>query len=187
LKLSDLGVRVIGKAANIPPMTRRTVYMAVILVLGLTWDQNAAGQTPGTTCPNPSKKCDSTYSFAPYQLPFVIKEKLVFGKTYKSVVFYAVILKSVKTSAESDCALVTDAERAAAQSDFADRKVFTSRHSCPEELVFYESIAPGFNFMAVYAGTTAATAKRMLARVKATGRYPQAYIKQLRVGLEYST
>jgi hypothetical protein len=182
-----LGVRVIGNAANIPPMTRRAVYMAVILVLGLTWDQNAAGQRPGVTCPNPSIKCDSTYSFAPHQLPFVIKDKLVFGKAYKSVFFYAVILKSVKTRAESDCVLITEEERTAAQSDFVDRKVFASRHSCPEELVFYEIIAPDLIFMAVYAGSSAATAKRMLTRVRATGRYPQAYIKQLRVVLDYST
>jgi hypothetical protein len=120
-------------------------------------------------------------------MPFVIKDKLVFGKTYKSIVFYAVILKSVKTSAESDCAFVTEEERLAAQSDFPDRKVFASRHSCPEELVFYESVAESFNFMAIYAGTSATTAKRTLSLVKATGRYPQAYVKQLRVVLEYST
>jgi hypothetical protein len=158
-----------------------------VLVLGLASNQNAVGQTPGTICANPSIRCVSTYSFASHQLPFVITEKLVFGKTYKSIVFYAVILKSVKASAEPDCAFITEAERVAAQADFADRKVFASKHSCPEELVFYESVAQSFNFMAVYAGTTAATAKRILSRVKASGRYPQAYIKQLRVVLEYST
>lgn len=168
-------------------MPRRALQMAAIFMLGLTLCQNAVGQTQGTTCPNPSIKCNSTYPFAPYQLPFVIKEKLVFGKTYKSVLFYAVILKSVKTSEESDCAFVTEKERVAAQSEFAERKVFTSKHSCPEELVLYENVDPNFNFMAVYAGTTAATAKRMLSRVRITGRYPQAYIRQLRVVLEYST
>ncbi|HEX6729277.1 MAG TPA: hypothetical protein VF074_04665 [Pyrinomonadaceae bacterium] len=161
--------------------------MTAIFVVGLTFSQNAVGQALGTTCSNPSIKCDSTYPFAPYQLPFVIKEKLVFGKTYKSVLFYAVILKSVKTSEESDCTFVAEEERVAAQSEFADRRVFTSKHSCPEELVLYENVDPNFNFMAVYAGTTAATAKRLLSRVRATGRYPQAYIKQLRVVLEYST
>jgi hypothetical protein len=161
--------------------------MATVLALGAACSQITAGQNPGTTCPNPSIKCASTYSFAPYQLPFVIREKLVFGKTYKSITFYAVILKSVKTTAESDCTFVTEDERVAAQTDFRDRKVFTSKHSCPEELVLYESVAPSFNFMAVYAGPTAATAKQMLSRVRATGCYPQAYVKQLRVVLEYST
>lgn len=182
-----MGVRVAGNAANIPPMPRQALHMTAVFVLGLAFGQNAVGQTQGTTCPNPSIKCNSTYSFAPYQLPFVIKEKLVFGKSYKSVLFYAVILKSVKTGEESDCGFVTEEERVAAQSEFADRKVFTSKHSCPEELVLYEKVDQSFNFMAVYAGTTAATAKRLLSRVRATGRYPQAYIKQLRVVLEYST
>lgn len=134
-------------------------------MLGLAFYQSAFGQSPGTACQNPLVKCGSTYSFAPYQLSFVIKEKLVFGKTYKSVPFYAVILKSVKTSAESDCNFVAEEERVTAQSEFGDRKVFTSRHSCPEELVLYESMAPSLNFMAVYAGTTAANAKRMLTRL----------------------
>jgi hypothetical protein len=163
------------------------LFIAVFLLSVFASNQGVIGQTRQATCSSPSRRCDSTYAFAAYQLPFVIKEKLVFGKTYKSLPFYAVILKSVNSSSESDCAFVTEAERIAAQSDFADRKVFASRHSCPEELVLYESVAQSFNFMAVYAGTTAATAKRMLTRVKATGRYPNAYIKQLRVVLEYST
>jgi len=172
----------------LPPMPPHTLFsLAALFVFGLSCIQNVVAQPPGPTCPNPAARCDSTYSFASYQLPFVIKEKLVFGKTYKSIAFYAVILKSVKSSPESDCAFATEAERVAAQSDFADRKVFASRHSCPEEIVFYESIARSFNFMAVYGGTTQTTANRMLNRVKATRRYPQAYIKKMRVVLEYST
>lgn len=167
-------------------MTRGTLILA-ILVLQLASHENVAGQISGTTCPGPSTRCESTYAFAPYQLPFAIKDKLVFGKTYKSIAFYAVILKSVKASSEADCAFVAEEERVAAQAEFSDRKVFASRHSCPEELVLYEGVAAGFNFLAVYGGTTPATAKRMFDRVKATGLYPQAYVKKMRVVLEYST
>lgn len=168
-------------------MSHRTAStVAVFLLLGLACFQ-VVGQTPGSTCSNPAIRCDSTYSFASYQLPFVIKGELVFGKTYKSVAFYAVILKSVKAGSDAECAFVTEHERVAAQSEFGESKVFASRHSCPEELLLYQGVAQNINFLAVYAGTTPATAARTLSRVKATGRYPQAYIKKMRVVLEYST
>jgi hypothetical protein len=156
-------------------------------LLGIAHFQNVSGQTPGSVCGSPASACDSTHTFTPYQLPFVIKEKLVFGKTYKSVPFYAVILKSVKAQSETDCSFVPEVERTAAQSQFSDQKVFASRYSCPEELVVYENTAQTFNFLAIYAGTTQTAAKRVLDRVKGTGRYPEAYIKKLRVMLEYST
>jgi len=147
-----------------------------------------AGQrTNGGVCPNPESVCKSSYAFKPYQLPFGIQEKLVFGKTYKSVPFYAVVLQSVRTNTSADCSHITEEQRLETQSLFPDRKVFASRFSCPEELVLYTSVNQDFNFLAVYAGTTLAEAKQTLSKVNANGHFPQANIRKMQVVLEYST
>ena len=144
-------------------------------------------QMQGPLCPQPAVKCSSSYSFAPYQLPFVIKEKLVFGKSYQSEEFYAVILKSVKSVGDPDCTIVTEEERLEAQKLWPTRKVFTSHLNCPEELVLYENVDRNFNFLAVYAGKTLKEAQRVLTQIKANPRYSQVYLKRTRVILEYST
>lgn len=148
-----------------------------------------AGQaeTPGSVCSIPAAACSSTYSFAAYQLPFRIKRKLVFGKTYKSGPFYSVVLKSVRANTDPDCTHISEKERLEAQALFPDRKVFASRFSCAEELVLYTNVDQDHNFLAVYAGTTAAEAKRTLTKAKAMGRYPQANIRRMEVVLEFST
>jgi len=146
----------------------------------------AQAQVGGTVCYQPSARCSTSHSFTPYQLPFVIKEKLVFGKSYRSQQFYAVILKSVKIDPNADCSEVGEAERLKAQSIWPTRKVFTSRYSCPEELVSYENTEPSVNFLAVYAGPSLAEARRVLNEAKAKGHL-QAYIKRIRVVLDYST
>lgn len=144
-------------------------------------------QTTGSVCSIPAAVCNSTYSFAAYQLPFRIKQKLVFGKTYKSVPFYAVVLKSVRADADTDCAYISESERLEVQATFPEHKVFASRFSCAEELVLYTNVNQQHNFLAVYAGTTAAEARRTLTKAKATGRYPQANIRRMQVVLEFST
>lgn len=144
-------------------------------------------QVTGTACHNPTSRCPSSYSFAPYQLPFTIHGKLIYGKTYKSQQFYAVILKSVKATSDPDCSFIDESERLKEQSRWATRKVFTSRFSCPEELILYENTDQSFNFLALYAGTTLNEARRVLHEVKTNGRFPQAYLKRLRAVLEYST
>ena len=141
----------------------------------------------GPVCHQPTVKCSSTFSFAPYRLPFVIKEKLVFGKSYQSEEFYAVVLKSVKSVGDPDCAIVTEDERLEAQKLWPSRKVFASHLNCPEELVLYENVDRNFNFLAVYAGKTLKEAQRVLTQIKAQPRYSQVYLKRMRVILEYST
>src|ERR1051325_7212231 len=108
-----------------------------VLVAALAPTQLAGQQRTGTICGNPSTECGSSYSFSSYQLAFQIQGKLVFGKTYKSLPVYVVILKSVKTSGAEDCVHVSEEERLEVQSLIPDRKVFASRVSCPEELVLY--------------------------------------------------
>jgi hypothetical protein len=146
----------------------------------------AQAQVAGSVCYQPSARCSTSHSFATNQLPFVIKEKLVFGKSYRSQQFYAVILKSVKIGPNANCSEVSEAERLQAQSIWPTRKVFTSRLSCPEELVFYEKTEQTVNFLAVYAGNSLSEARRVLNEAKAKG-HPQAYIKRMRVVLDYST
>jgi hypothetical protein len=150
---------------------------------------SVAGQTIGAVCSNPAVQCTSAYSFKPYQLQFQIKQKLVFGQTYKSVPFYAVILESkLATSGEGDdCGYVPEEQRLAVQVLFPAQKVFGSRLNCPEELVLYTNVNQQYNFLAVYGGVTMAQAKQVLEKVKTNGRYKQPYIRRMQVVLEYST
>ena len=158
-----------------------------LLVVAVAPTQLPGQQRTGTICGNPATECSSSYSFSSYQLAFQIREKLVFGKTYKSLPVYAVILKSVKTSGAEDCVHVSEEERLEVQALITDRKVFASRVSCPEELILYSNVSQDVNFLAVYAGANFAEAKTTLKLVKATGRYRQAYIRRMQVVLEFST
>ena len=157
------------------------------LVICLIVPGTFPAQIQGALCQQPTVKCPSSYSFAAYQLPFTIKEKLVFGKSYQSEEFYAVVVKSVKSSGDSDCTIVSEEERLEAQKLWPTRKVFASHLNCPEELVLYENVDQNFNFLAVYAGKTLKEAQRVLTQIKANPRYSQVYLKRMRVILEYST
>jgi hypothetical protein len=100
---------------------------------------------------------------------------------FDTELFYAIILKSVPAS-EGDCnAFVPETERLEAQSLFPDRKVFASRCVEPGEL-FYTNVDSKHRIMAVYAGTTLAESKRALGAVKATGKFPGAYVRRMRTG-----
>jgi hypothetical protein len=129
-------------------------------------------------CGNPNLPCKTIATFQPHDLPFRIPENAVI---YDTELFYGIILKSVRAS-EDDCnTFVPEAERLQAQSLFPDRKVFASR--CVDvESLFYTNVDPKFRIMAVYGGTTLAEAKRVLAAVNATGKYPGAYMRRMRTG-----
>ena len=163
-------------------------YLAFIGVMVLSVAQvSGRRQTLGAVCSNAPSPCKSSYQFTSYQLPFEIKETLVFGRSYKSVPFYAVILQSVAANTAADCAHVSEKQRLDTQTLFADRKVFASRFSCAEELILYTNVNQQFNFLAVYAGTTKAEAREVLNKVKASNRYPQAQLRRMQVVLEFST
>ena len=134
--------------------------------------------THASICGNPTVACRTTATFQTYDLPFRVPKNAVI---FDTELFYGIVLKSVGTS-EQDCEVfVPESERLEAQSMFPQRKVFTSR--CPDvETLFYSNVSPQHRFMAVYAGTTLAEAKRMLAEVKATGKFPGAGIKRMRTG-----
>lgn len=119
---------------------------------------------------------------------FKIAEAPTFGRTYRSVFFYAVILRSSPATNEGDeCGQIPESVRLRTQRLFPGRKVFASHFGCAEELVLYSNINQSFNFIAVYAGKTRAQANSMLARVRATRRFPRANIRRMQVLLEFST
>lgn len=163
-----------------------TVGLGVGLMAASVLSSAAAGQSHavrrraprGSICGNPTASCKTSVMFQPYDLSFRVPAKAVI---FDTELFYAIILKSVPAS-EDDCnAFVPETERLEAQSLFSDRKVFTSRCIEPGEL-FYTNVDSKHRIMAVYAGTTLGEAKRTLGVVKATGKFPGAYMRRMRTG-----
>jgi hypothetical protein len=131
-----------------------------------------------SVCGNPKVACKTASTFQPNDLPFRVPENAVI---FDTELFYAVVLKSVPAKDEDCNTFVPETERLAAQLMFADHKVFSSRCVDVENL-FYTNVDPKYRIMAVYAGTTLAESKRMLAAVKATGKFPGAYVRRMRTG-----
>jgi hypothetical protein len=129
-------------------------------------------------CGNPNNACKTIATFQPNDLPFRIPENAVI---FDTELFYAIVLKSVAAKEEDCNVFVSETERLEAQALFPDHKVFTSRCADPETL-FYTNVNPKFRIMAVYGGTTLAEAQRMLAAVKATGKFPGANLRRMRTG-----
>jgi hypothetical protein len=110
-------------------------------------------------------------------LPFRIPQRAVVFETQP---FYVVILQSVRMRDYDDCDhFVPEDARLAAQALFPNNKVFASRCAIPGD-VYYMDVSDKAQFMAVYAGETMAEARRLLATVKATGKYPGANIRRMR-------
>ncbi len=131
-----------------------------------------------SVCGNPKVACKTSVTFQPFDLPFRVPKDAVI---YDTELFYAVMLKSVGKS-DQDCEVfVPESERLAAQSLFPTNKVFTSR--CADvETLFYSNTSSQHRFMAVYAGSTLAEARSVLAAVKKTGKFPDAGIRRMRTG-----
>ena len=131
-----------------------------------------------SVCGNPNLPCKTSATFEPNDLPFRVPKNAVI---YDTELFYAIVLKTVGAS-DQDCdVFVSESERTEAQKLFPDHKIFTSR--CPEPgNLSYSNTSSEHRFMAVYAGTTLAEANRMLAAVKATGKFPGANIRRTRTG-----
>ena len=131
-----------------------------------------------SVCGNPNLSCKTSATFEANDLPFRVPKNAVI---YDTELFYAIVLKTVGTS-DQDCEVfVPESERTETQGLFPDHKVFASR--CPEPgNLSYSNTSSKHRFMAVYAGTTLAEANRMLAAVKATGKFPGANIRRMRTG-----
>lgn len=161
-----------------------SAFILAFIIVGGSADamgkSHASRQRPrhASICGNPNVACKTSATFQPNDLPFRVPENSVI---FDTELFYTVILKSVAAN-DDDCeTFVPETERLAAQTLFPDRKVFSSRCADVENL-FYTNIDPKFRIMAVYAGATLAEANRVLADVKATGKFPGAYVRRMRTG-----
>lgn len=144
--------------------------------------QRAARRKPAprfaVICFDPTVKCKTSVIFEPNDLPFQMAAENVIVETE---FFYAVILKSMK-AADNDCErFIPEAERLQVQAMFPRRKVFSSRCADPGYL-YYTNVDPNTRFMAVYAGTSKAEAARILAQVKASGKFPGANLRRMQAG-----
>jgi hypothetical protein len=98
--------------------------------------------------------------------------------------FYAIILRSVKLPPDqSGCdSKFPEAERLEAQALFPTNKVFAKRCDEPAQN-FYTNVADNTTFLSVYAGLTLTQAKALLKKVEATGKFPGATIRRMKVGI----
>ena len=158
----------------------RTVIIAAAAFLVFVSAAEAQRKTTKrlTICGNPNATCPSQATFEPHDLPFRVPRNAVIWETE---LFYAVILKSMNAPDENCDAHISEQERLAAQTLFPERKVFASRCVEPGTL-YYTNTRPNTRLMAVYAGPTLAEANRVLAAVKATGKFPGAFVRRMRAG-----
>ena len=145
-------------------------------------------------CPDPNAPCHSVgHKFAAYELAFRLPARLRAGKQYKSVPFYALILKTYdeETCDADDHTASIERERLRIQKQHPTRKVFGS-YSCPN-LAAVDYDFPGKldssgervliqTFIAVYAGKSSAEANELLTSVRKL--FPQAVIKRMTAGYE---
>ena len=130
----------------------------------------------GVICGDPTAPCKTSVTFAAHDLPFRVPST---ANIYDTDLFYAVILKSMNVPEDNCDRFIPESDRLAAQGLFPDHKVFSSRCAEPGELS-YTNTSPKARFMAVYAGLSLTDANLMLARVKATGKYPSANVRRMR-------
>jgi hypothetical protein len=132
-------------------------------------------------CGDPTAACKQRENFQPFQLPFEYTSNFHISE---SQLFYAVILKSVKESADPDqrnCdKAITEEDHINTQKLFPHNAVFVMRCWEPGE-ISYTNVADGVSFIGVYAGQTLADANAILAKVKATGKFVDATIRRMRV------
>jgi hypothetical protein len=128
----------------------------------------------------PKKACQG---FKPHELCFEKPRDGLARTEYLSEPFYAVILKTTEPCT------VAEEERLQARALFPRSKVFSMRFQCDdniEENITYTNVDAKFGFLAVHAGTTLEEAKKRLAEVNATGRFPGANIRKMQAKLVYS-
>ena len=165
--------------------------VGVVVFGGFLASTNAQRRRPAkhaSICFDPTVPCRTSVPFEPFNLPFRVPKNAVI---YDTELFYAVILKRVHMAAENCDQFISEEDRLSAQALFPHRKVFTSRRCGDAGEVGYSNVnntdatddqkRPS-EFMAVYAGATLAEANRILAAVKATGKFPGANIRRMRAG-----
>jgi hypothetical protein len=163
------------------------VLLLALLALGLG-PVTIRAQGALSVCPDPQEPCQSrAKEFAPYELSFRLPGRLRRNVDYKSLPFYAVVLKvDPAFQAGDDCdggefSTKWEQEREQVQRDFPDRKVFVS-YQCPDmgALSYLSNGKPLQEvFMAVYGGQTESEARRIL--LQARLKFPRATVTRMRV------
>ena len=141
---------------------------------------SAFADSQGKVQPDPERACPG---FKPHELCFETPKDGIARVEYLSEPFYAVILKTTEPCG------VTEEERLQAQALFPRSKVFSMRFQCEdnfEENISYTNVDAKFGFLAVHAGTTLEEARKRLAEVNATGRFPGANIRKMQAKLAYT-
>jgi len=145
-------------------------------------------------CPDPKSPCNSAAKeFAPYELSFQLPGKLTKGRTYTSLPFYAVLLKTYDAEScdADDHTESIERERLKIQLAYPHNKLFAS-YSCPNlDAVDYSfsgkmdsagERALIMTFIAVYAGKTQAEGSNFLQYIRTV--YPNATLKQMTASYE---
>jgi hypothetical protein len=141
-------------------------------------------------CSNPDLPCESEqYTFEKYDLSFKLPEKLTWLNTYQSESFYAILLKSVKTTTnKGNCQYVAEPERLEIQAMFPNHKVFASHIGCNDvspDMIAYTNVNSGYNFLAIYAGHTLKEAKQLLKEIKKKTKFSDLNVRKMQVELYY--
>ena len=143
------------------------------MIAALLLTAAVAAEAGGQLCAEPGEPCAG---FKPHDLSFRTPQDGVARAEARSVAYYAVILKS-----GARCR-ITERERQEAQALFPGNKVFMARFGCDEDVennVTYTNIDPKAGFLAVHAGPDRRDGDAMLARVKATGKFPGANVRRM--------
>lgn len=134
----------------------------------------------GMVCGVPNSNCgissESLKNFQPNELPFDILATK--GPICESVEFYAVILKSQVVSEINCNGTYSEVERLEAQRLFPENKVFSSNRC---SAYYFTNVAPSTELLAVWAGPTREAGASILRLVQATGKYPGANLRKMRV------
>ncbi len=166
------------------PIPSRFSLMLILIVLLFV---SVEAQTGLAVCSNPRSPCQhKDKQFAPYELSFRLPARIRQNYDYKSVAFYAVVLKTYKDfeAGGDGCdggefSTAIEAERVQAQKLFPNQKAFAA-YQCPDMgAVLYKSGGKDLNdtFLAIYGGATQAEADLVLAKARA--RYPGATVKRM--------
>lgn len=163
---------------------KRVILLVAAVCIGSVFAGTVVAQKGakrlGKVCGDPTAVCKAASNFQPNELPFDTGRNGVIADSER---FYAVVLSSAKTAGDEGCeALFPEAERLKIQEIFPSSKVFADRCGNPASN-YYKNFAVGTAFVAVFAGRTKAEAAKVLATVKATGKFADAYIKYTQVGI----
>ena len=158
------------------------LFGSICISLCLTTDSLAQKQRPAKpqiprVCGDPTARCRTDFKFEPHQLPFEVKDSG--GPIQETQAFYAVVLKTLVTK-QAECErFFIESERKELQVKFPHNKVFSDR--CPEPgEIYYTGFQYRTRIIAIYGGSTAAVANKILAKVKE--QYPKAVVRRMRAG-----